>query len=267
MDILAVSVWLRYLELSGSTCASRTTATRATTCSEIARALRAKAGDRLRHIAIEITDGLHADESEGGDKELHVDALIARARQLLGEADYRIVFNAGLTWCLADIRNDLTGFGVVLRQFLQRALAGYRRLRAARDPAPARQRPPVRAGRRHLVPRHRLRRRQGPGGGARERRQYLFRLRPGLPAVEVRARLRPRAVHLRRRPPRLHRTAEGGGAGPGPGPGAAGDPAGAVRDPVPRPAARADVHPRRQLRHPARVCARKWAPTRRASST
>ena len=42
-----------------------------------------------------------------------MDALIARARKLLGPTDYRIVFDAGLSWCLADIRNDLLGFGVV----------------------------------------------------------------------------------------------------------------------------------------------------------
>jgi arginyl-tRNA synthetase len=41
MDILAASVWLRYLELDGSTrCASRTTATRAITSVDVARTLR-----------------------------------------------------------------------------------------------------------------------------------------------------------------------------------------------------------------------------------
>jgi arginyl-tRNA synthetase len=113
MDILAVSVWLRYHELSGVNVRFPDNGYKGDYVSEIARALRAKEGDRLRHSAIEITDGLPADESEGGDKELHVDALIARARQLLGEIDYRIVFDAGLQWCLADIRNDLLGFGVV----------------------------------------------------------------------------------------------------------------------------------------------------------
>ena len=113
MDILAVSVWLRYHELSGVNVRFPDNGYKGEYVSEIARSLRAKEGDRLRHNAIEITDGLPPDESQGGDKELHVDALIARARQLLGDADYRVVFEVGLHWCLADIRNDLLGFGVV----------------------------------------------------------------------------------------------------------------------------------------------------------
>jgi arginyl-tRNA synthetase len=128
MDILAVSVWLRYHELSGVNVRFPDNGYKGDYVSEIARSLRAKEGDRLRHNAIEITDGLPADESQGGDKELHVDALIARARQLLGEKDYRIVFDAGLQWCLADIRNDLLGFGVVHDNFFsERSLAtdGY----------------------------------------------------------------------------------------------------------------------------------------------
>jgi len=128
MDILAVSVWLRYHELSGINVRFPDNGYKGDYVSEIARALRAREGDRLRHNAIEITDGLPPDESQGGDKELHVDALIARARQLLGDKDYRIVFDAGLQWCLADIRNDLIGFGVVHDNFFsERSLAtdGY----------------------------------------------------------------------------------------------------------------------------------------------
>ena len=128
MDILAISVWLRYHELSGVNVRFPDNGYKGEYVSEIARSLRAKEGDRLRHNAFEITDGLPDDESQGGDKELHVDALIARARKLLGEADYRVVFDAGLQWCLADIRNDLLGFGVVHDDFFsERSLStdGY----------------------------------------------------------------------------------------------------------------------------------------------
>jgi arginyl-tRNA synthetase len=128
MDILAVSVWLRYHELGGVTVRFPDNGYKGDYVIDIARGLRAKQGDRLRHSAIEISDGLPLDESQSGDKELHVDALISRAKQLLGEADYRIVFNAGLDWCLADIRNDLAGFGVIHDNFFsERSLAtdGY----------------------------------------------------------------------------------------------------------------------------------------------
>jgi arginyl-tRNA synthetase len=112
MDILCVSVWLRYLELGGVQVRFPDNGYKGDYVVEIARALRAKEGDRLRHNGFEVTDGLPPDESQGGDKETHVDALINRAKKLLGEADYRVVFDAGLDWCLADIKQDLAEFGV-----------------------------------------------------------------------------------------------------------------------------------------------------------
>jgi arginyl-tRNA synthetase len=97
MDILAVSVWLRYHELSGHQ--------RALPGQRLQGRLRlrdraraaAKEGDRLRHNAIEITTACRRTNRRAATRELHVDALIARARQLLGDKDYRIVFDAGLT--------------------------------------------------------------------------------------------------------------------------------------------------------------------------
>jgi arginyl-tRNA synthetase len=111
MDILAVSIWLRYHELGGVNVRFPDNGYKGDYVVEIARALRAREGDALRHGAFEISEGLPADESQGGDKEAHVDGLITRARQLLGDA-YGRVFEAGLNWCLADIRDDLAGFGV-----------------------------------------------------------------------------------------------------------------------------------------------------------
>lgn len=117
MDILAVSVWLRYLELGGVSLRFPDNGYKGEYVVEIARALRAREGDRLLHKAVDIEADLPLDESQGtpeapGDKEKHVDALIARARSLLGEADYQRVFEAGLSWCLADIREDLAQFRV-----------------------------------------------------------------------------------------------------------------------------------------------------------
>jgi arginyl-tRNA synthetase len=112
MDILAASIWVRYLELGGVQVRFPDNGYKGEYVVDIARGLRAKAGDALRHAALDVLDGLPADEGQGGDKELHVDALIARAKQLLGEAGYRQVFEAGLSWCLGDIRDDLAGFRV-----------------------------------------------------------------------------------------------------------------------------------------------------------
>ncbi len=117
MDILAVSVWVRYHELAGVTLHFPDNGYKGDYVIEIARKLRGKVGDALKHGTTEVSDGLPADESQGGDKETHVDGLIARAKALLGEADYRKVFDAGLSWCLADIKDDLKRFGVVHDNF------------------------------------------------------------------------------------------------------------------------------------------------------
>lgn len=117
MDILAVSVWLRYLELGGITVRFPDNGYKGEYVIEIARALRAREGDELMHKAFDIEADLPLDETQGtadatGDKEAHIDALVDRARRLLGEGGYRSVFEAGLEWCLADIREDLTEFRV-----------------------------------------------------------------------------------------------------------------------------------------------------------
>ncbi|MFZ9363511.1 MAG: arginine--tRNA ligase [Arenimonas sp.] len=112
MDILAISVWLRYHELCGVSVRFPDNGYKGDYVVDIARALRAQEGDRLRFGALDIFEGVPHDEGQGGDKEKHVDALIANARRLLGDNDYRLVFNAGLDFCLTDIRNDLHGFGV-----------------------------------------------------------------------------------------------------------------------------------------------------------
>jgi arginyl-tRNA synthetase len=112
MDILTTSIWLRYLELGGVAVRFPDNGYKGDYVIDIARALRQREGDRLRHAAFEVTDGVPLDETQGGDKEAHVDALIARAKKLLGEPDYRLVFNTGLDSCLADIRDDLGEFGV-----------------------------------------------------------------------------------------------------------------------------------------------------------
>ncbi|GAB4198093.1 MAG: arginine--tRNA ligase [Wenzhouxiangellaceae bacterium] len=112
MDILAVSVWLRYLELCGESLRFPDNGYRGDYVYDIARSLRQDQGDDLRHNQFEVYDGLPPDESDGGDKERHIDALIERARKLLGEDGYRVTFDRALAAMLDDIREDLGEFGV-----------------------------------------------------------------------------------------------------------------------------------------------------------
>ncbi|WP_376692839.1 arginine--tRNA ligase [Wenzhouxiangella sp. EGI_FJ10409] len=122
MDILAVSVWLRYLELSGEKVGFPDNGYRGDYIYDIAREVRERHGDDLRHAGMTVAEGLPADAPEG-DSEKHVDALIARARELLGEAGYEACFKAALETMVEDIRDDLAAFGVTFeRWFSEREL-------------------------------------------------------------------------------------------------------------------------------------------------
>ena len=122
MDILAVSVWLRYLELSGERVAFPANGYRGDYIYDIAREVRERYGDDLRHAGHVVLEGLPADAPDG-DSEKHVDALIARARELLGEKGYEACFSAALESMVDDIRDDLAAFGVQFeRWFSEREL-------------------------------------------------------------------------------------------------------------------------------------------------
>ncbi len=113
MHILATSVWLRYLEACGEPVRFPDNGYRGDYIHDIARAVHAEDGERWHRPWATVADGLPADESDGGDREKHVDALIERAQTLLGEAGYARFFDAALHDILAGIRQDLQDFGVV----------------------------------------------------------------------------------------------------------------------------------------------------------
>lgn len=112
MNILATSVWLRYLEKCGQTLPFPSNGYKGAYIHDIAASLYDSEGDRLNRTVAEVFADIPADEPDGGDKELHIDALIERANTLLGETDYRVVFDAGLDSILSDIRDDLGEFGI-----------------------------------------------------------------------------------------------------------------------------------------------------------
>jgi len=124
MDILATSVWLRYLVLCGEELTFPSNGYKGEYIIEISQTLRTEHADGLRSSAADVFRDIEADEPAGGDKEKHIDALILRAQQLLGDAQYRQVFDAALNSILADIKNDLAEFGVHYDQwFSERSIA------------------------------------------------------------------------------------------------------------------------------------------------
>ncbi len=122
MDILAASVWLRYLELAGEELPFPSNGYQGDYVWDIAATLHREQGDNLRHSWQTIAKGLPLDAPEG-DKELYIDAIIDKAKQLLEEPNYQLVFDTALNTILNDIRDDLALFNVTYQHwFSERSL-------------------------------------------------------------------------------------------------------------------------------------------------
>ena len=124
MDILAVSAWLRYLERCGEKFTFPANAYVGDYLAAVGEQLYAVVGTSLEHSASEVFTGLPPDEPQGGDKDIFIDALIARARALIGDAAYQTVLRTALEGIVGDIREDLAEFGVTFdRWFSEKSLS------------------------------------------------------------------------------------------------------------------------------------------------
>ncbi len=116
MDILTLSVWLRYLELCGETVEFPSNGYQGGYVREMAETLRETREDAY----CSGTSGLFSDLP--GEPESHLDALISRCKKLLGE-EYAVIFDWTLDAMVRDIRQDLEEFGVVFQKwFSERSL-------------------------------------------------------------------------------------------------------------------------------------------------
>ena len=124
MDILATSVWLRYLEQCGEKFAFPSNGYKGDYIYAICDSLQAQFGSTLQKPVLEIFAGITPDEGEeDGDKEKHIDDLIVKAKNLLGSHHYEAVFNTAIDSILADIKEDLKGFNVNFNEwFSERSL-------------------------------------------------------------------------------------------------------------------------------------------------
>ncbi|MDI1293383.1 MAG: arginine--tRNA ligase [Methylobacter sp.] len=112
MDILATSIWLRYLEECGEVVHFPSNGYRGDYVREIANDIHKNANNDYRRPSELVFEDIPLDEPAGGDKEIHIDALIARAKTLLGKSLYQDFFQIGLNNILEDIKIDLSEFGV-----------------------------------------------------------------------------------------------------------------------------------------------------------
>ncbi len=126
MDILATSLWLRYLEQLGEIIRFPSNGYQGQYVIDIAIQLHDKNGMDFHQPAATLMENLPPDvqaDGSGGDKETHIDALIQRTKNLLGENHYRTVFDFGLQAILDDIRKDLEDFGIAYEEwFSERSL-------------------------------------------------------------------------------------------------------------------------------------------------
>ena len=123
MDILATSTYLRYVELNGESVTFPTNGYQGDYVRDIAESVKAQHGTDYVHpfasIAADVPeDAVFSTNDAGekvlvsGDKEAHIDGLIANSKALLGGEGYALFLNAALTSILADIKDDLNDFGV-----------------------------------------------------------------------------------------------------------------------------------------------------------
>ena len=111
MDILATSVWLRYLELCGDPITFPVNGYKGEYIVDIARKVRKKYGDDFRHDQSVVYAQVSPDEPAGGDKEQHIDDLVVNAKDILGKG-YQKVFKVALKDILNGIEDDLEDFNV-----------------------------------------------------------------------------------------------------------------------------------------------------------
>ena len=115
IDILAVSVYLRYLELCGEPVTFPSNGYKAGYILPVVKALHEKRGDALRRPGAEVMRGAPPDATPGqvgGDKDKHIDGLIENSRKLLGAAEFDSIVLFARDAMLADIRNDLDEYRV-----------------------------------------------------------------------------------------------------------------------------------------------------------
>ena len=109
VDILAVSIWLRYLEKCGL---------------DVEFPVLAYQGDYVRNIAQKLFDDKQCTlkhkvdgSPENRNSEAYIDHLIKTAKAALGSNNYQLILNMGITEILSEIRSDLSDFGITFKHW------------------------------------------------------------------------------------------------------------------------------------------------------
>lgn len=126
MDILGVSVWLRWLEQRGTQLVFPTAGYRGEYIGDIAAAINTDDIDVVDQETL--MESIPADAPDG-DKEAHIEALIERAKTLLGDDGFDRIRQQALDSIRDDIEEDLAEFGVTFdRWFSEQSLTKSSRI-------------------------------------------------------------------------------------------------------------------------------------------
>ena len=132
MDILATSVWCRYLELCGAEMTFPSNGYQGDYVWDIAATAHRENGERYFASPSSFSSQLPDDEPQGGDKEAYIDALINCSKQKLGDEGYQLFFDLAIDTILSDIKDDLQLFGVEYENwFSERSLFDDGKVNAA----------------------------------------------------------------------------------------------------------------------------------------
>ena len=209
MDILAVSAWLRYLERCGERFEFPSNGYVGDYILPIADALFAAEGTALLRPAAAVFARLPADEPEGGDKDVYIDALDRPGRNC-SSAPRRSqrVLKSSLDGILADIRGDLEEFRVTFDcWFSERSLGDSGAIDRAIDASEGSGPPISRTALCGSRARISATRRTGSWSARTGRRRIS---RPTSRHIEqARARVRTPAVRVGRGSPWVHRASAG----------------------------------------------------------
>lgn len=116
MDILTVSIYLRYLTICGEDLRFPDNGYQGQYINDIAQGIYETSGQKFHLKSDLVFENVCRDCTEGGDKEVHIDQLIEKAKSILGDG-FKAVFEVGIESILSGIKNDLAEFGVVFEKW------------------------------------------------------------------------------------------------------------------------------------------------------
>ncbi len=127
MNLLAISVWLRYLQLYDKRFKLPPKAYEGNYVIDIAENLKKIHGSMFQRHFDELQTALsHENNTDDADKLL--DAYVRVTRKLLGHDNYKLIFSAGMETILADIKDDLAEFGVNYQDWFRESLLTEKKL-------------------------------------------------------------------------------------------------------------------------------------------